>query len=161
MWRYLIGLERAHFEGRIIAQGLLCVNYVEKKIKRQPTYGCLPTILTCDQYAHHVVDGHFLNANNSINKDLGVWNPRRSDEEDMVITSSDSTLKSLFLKLFAFRKSVHHDVMGTLVTSESSWSIATTATRRRGLSKNLGVLSSLITMVDQLRIASSCVLLFS
>ena len=44
---------------------------------------------TYDQYGHHVVMmDTFLNANNSKNKDLREWNPRRSDEEDVVIPSA-------------------------------------------------------------------------
>ena len=48
----------------------------------------------------------FLNANNNRNKDLRESNTKRSDEQDMVITSSriPTLLKSLFLKLFAVKK---------------------------------------------------------
>ena len=60
-----------------------------------------------------------------INKDLRKLNPRRSDEQDVVITSSGIPLSQILVSkvhLF-FKKSVHHDVVGILVTSESSWSI--------------------------------------
>ena len=46
------------------------------------------------------MDG-FLNANNSNNKDLIEWNTRRSDEQDVVMTSIlgfHDCLKSLHLK---------------------------------------------------------------
>ena len=54
------------------------------------TYSSLPvltlTTFTCDQYAHHVLMDAFFK-NKSKNKDLREWNPRRRDEQDMVITS--------------------------------------------------------------------------
>ena len=83
------------------------------------------TTFTCDQYAHHVVMDAFLNANNSENKDLREWKLRRSDEQDVLISSSSGNGR---FQIFVFRviciyKSVHHDVVGILVTSESSWSI--------------------------------------
>ena len=60
----------------------------------------------------------FLNTKNSKNKNLREWNPRRSGEQDVVWSSplGFHSFKSLFLKLFAFKKSVHHDdVVGVVV----------------------------------------------
>ena len=68
----------------------------------------------------------FLYANNSKNKDLRVWNPRRIEEQDMVIISSGIRLSQTFLcKVICILKSVHHDVVGIMVTSESRLNIAT------------------------------------
>ena len=39
-----------------------------------------------DLYAHHVVMDAFLSATDFRNKDLRESNPRKSDEEDVVIT---------------------------------------------------------------------------
>ena len=68
----------------------------------------------------------FLNENNIRNKDLREWNPR-SEEQDVVITSSRIQLSQIFVSnvLIYISKSVHHDVVGILVvTCESSWGIA-------------------------------------
>ena len=64
----------------------------------------------------------FLNANNFRKK---IWesNQRISDEQDVVFTSSEIQLSQIFVSkvLFAFqKKSVLNDVVGILVTCESS-----------------------------------------
>ena len=38
-----------------------------------------------------------FNANNFSNKDLREWNPRRSDEEDVVMTSSGNPISQIFV----------------------------------------------------------------
>ena len=52
--------------------------------------GILQLLSLVDQYA-------FLNANNSKNKELREWNPRRSDEQDVVMTSSGIPLSQIFM----------------------------------------------------------------
>ena len=66
----------------------------------------------------------FFNTNKSKSKDLRGWNSRRSAEQNVVITFSGIPLSQIFVsKVVCIQKSVHHDVVGMLVTSESSWSI--------------------------------------
>ena len=48
-------------------------------------------------YPHHVVMDAFLKANNFTNKDLRESKPRRSDEQDVVITSSEIRLSQIFI----------------------------------------------------------------
>ena len=66
------------------------------------------------------------NANNSKNKDLRGWNSRRSDEQDVVMTSSGIPLVQIFVSkvICIFKKSVNNDVVGIMVTSESNTEIA-------------------------------------
>ena len=62
--------------------------------------------------------------NNSKNKNFREWNPRRSDEQDVMMTSSAIQLSQMFVsQVIAFKKSIHHDVVGIMVTSDSRLSI--------------------------------------
>ena len=56
------------------------------------------------------------------NKDLREWNPRRNDQHVLLITSSGISDSQIFFELFETTKSVQHDVVGSLVTSESTCS---------------------------------------
>ena len=66
----------------------------------------------------------FLNANNWKIKDLRESNSRISDDHSLLMTSSGISLSQIFVsQVIWIWKSVHRDVVGILVTSESSWSI--------------------------------------
>ena len=66
----------------------------------------------------------FLNTNNSKNKDLREFNPRKNDEQDVVINYSGIGFSQIFIsKVICILNRVHLDVVGMLVTSESSCSI--------------------------------------
>ena len=56
-----------------------------------------PTTFTRDQYVHHVVLDALSNANNFRNIDLREWNPRTSDERNVVITSSVIRFSQIFV----------------------------------------------------------------
>ena len=68
----------------------------------------------------------FWNANNFRNKDLRELNPRRSDEQDVVIISFGIPLFQIFVSesYFHSKKSFHHDVTGIIGHKwkrESNW----------------------------------------
>ena len=59
------------------------------------------------------------------NKDLREWNPGRSDHHVLLMTSPGIPLSQIIVpKVICIEKSVHDDVVGILVTSESSWSVS-------------------------------------
>ena len=63
----------------------------------------------------------FHNANNFRNKDLIESDPRKSDYHVLLITSSANPLSQIIgFRVISIWKSVHHDVVSTLVISESS-----------------------------------------
>ena len=85
-------------------------------------YYMYSTTFTCDKYTHHVVMDTFLNANHFRNKDLRVPNHRWSDHHVFLIISSGIPLSQIFVfRVICILKSVHHDVVGILVTNERSW----------------------------------------
>ena len=63
----------------------------------------------------------------SKNKDLKEWNPRRSDEQDVEMTSSGIPLTQIFVYKIIFYftcdQYAYHDVVSILVTSESNRSM--------------------------------------
>ena len=95
------------------------VNWLEKMsvTKRLSNYST-PTTFTCDQCVHHVVMDAFLNAKTWKTKILeSRMNPRKSDEQDVVMNSSGIRLSKIVVsRVICIQKSVHHDVVGIFIT---------------------------------------------
>ena len=74
-----------------------------------------PSTLTCNHYAHHFVMDAFLQITPKTRRSDFFWDSTRLAHHFFW----DSTLSNICFSSYLHLKSVHHDVMGKLVTSES------------------------------------------